>query len=227
MAADRAGRTDPAGAAPDPTGPVGAGGGDGAGRQADPGNEGGTRNRADAGDRGGTRNRAGTGNKGRITFFVLAAVLVFYFVLAGSRGALLIREGDPVTVALGTAVLVLPLLGVWFLWRTYAFARDSGRLARELEAEAGLPRDELARTPGGRVDRASADAVFALRRAETEAAPDDWRSWFRLAVAYHDARDTPRARKAMQRAIALHGGRGGGPVGATGAKGPAQGLERD
>lgn len=112
MAADRAGRTDPAGAAPDPTGPVGAGGGDGAGRQADPGNEGGTRNRADAGDRGGTRNRAGTGNKGRITFFVLAAVLVFYFVLAGSRGALLIREGDPVTVALGTAVLVLPLLGV-------------------------------------------------------------------------------------------------------------------
>jgi len=38
-------------------------------------------------------------------------------------------------------------------------------------------------------------------------APDDWRSWFRLAVAYHDARDTPRARKAMQRAIALHDGR--------------------
>ena len=62
--------------------------------------------------------------------------------------------------------------------------------------------DELERTPGGRIDRDSADEVFARRKAETEDAPGDWRSWFRLAVAYHDARDTPRARKAMQRAIA-------------------------
>ena len=57
------------------------------------------------------------------------------------------------------------------------------------------------------IDRDSADEVFAKRKAETEDAPDDWRNWFRLAVAYHDARDTPRARKAMQRAIALHDGR--------------------
>lgn len=64
--------------------------------------------------------------------------------------------------------------------------------------------DELTRTESGRIDRDSADAVFARRRAETEDAPGDWRCWFRLAVAYHDARDTPRARKAMQRAIALH-----------------------
>ncbi|MFD8946984.1 hypothetical protein ACFV00_34175, partial [Streptomyces californicus] len=57
---------------------------------------------------------------------------------------------------------------------------------------------------GGRLARHAADAVFARRREEAEDAPDDWRAWFRLAVAYQDARDTPRARKAMQRAIALH-----------------------
>ncbi|MFD7946890.1 hypothetical protein ACFV5K_28800, partial [Streptomyces sp. NPDC059744] len=62
----------------------------------------------------------------------------------------------------------------------------------------------LVRTPAGRIDRDSADAVFVRRREETEDSPDDWRCWFRLAVAYQDARDTPRARKAMQRAIALH-----------------------
>ncbi|MBK3590674.1 tetratricopeptide repeat protein, partial [Streptomyces sp. MBT57] len=73
----------------------------------------------------------------------------------------------------------------------------------ELEAEGGLPVDDLLRTPSGRIDRDSADAVFTKRREETEDAPDDWRTWFRLAVAYQDARDTPRARKAMQRAIAL------------------------
>ena len=145
--------------------------------------------------------------RARLSYAASAVALVFYFVLAGDRGVLLIADGRPVTVAFGVAVLVLPLIGAWFLWRTTQFARHAGRLSRELEAEGGLPVDELVRTPSGRIDRASADAVFAKRRAETEAAPDDWRNWFRLAVAYFDARDTPRARKAMQRAIALHDGR--------------------
>jgi hypothetical protein len=141
---------------------------------------------------------------GKITYFTAAAALVVYFVLVGSRGVLLVQQGTTVTVALGVAVLVLPLIGGWFLWHTTRFARSANRLARELEAEGGLPVDELRRTASGRVDRSSADEVFAERRAETERQPDDWRSWFRLAVAYHDARDTPRARRAMQHAIALH-----------------------
>lgn len=142
--------------------------------------------------------------RAKITYFTLAAVLVAYFVLAGSRGVLLIEQGTPLTVTFGLAVLVLPLLGLWFLWQTTRFARNAERLARELEAEGGLPADELRRMPSGRVDRDSADEVFARRKAETERDPDDWRRWFRLAVAYRDARDTSRARKAMQRAISLH-----------------------
>ncbi|WP_052869277.1 tetratricopeptide repeat protein [Streptomyces niger] len=145
--------------------------------------------------------------RAKITYFVLAAVLVVYFVLVGERGVLLIQQGTPVTVAFGIAVLVLPLIGAWFLWHTTQFARKAGLLAKELEAEGGLPVDELKRTPSGRVDRDAADEVFERRRAEAEAAPEDWRAWFRLAIAYHDARDTPRARKAMQRAIALHDGK--------------------
>lgn len=145
--------------------------------------------------------------RAKITYLVTALVLVVYFVLVGSRGVLLIRHGTPLTVVFGVAVLVLPVIGGWFLWKNTQFVQRANRLAAELEAEGGLPVDELVRTPSGRVDRASADAVFARRRAETEDHPDDWRCWFRLAVAYHDARDTPRARKAMQRAIALHAGR--------------------
>ncbi|PWI43631.1 tetratricopeptide repeat protein [Streptomyces sp. ICBB 8177] len=145
--------------------------------------------------------------RAKITYFVTAAVLLVYFYLAGSRGVMLLQQGTAVTIPFGVAVLVLPLIGVWFLVQTTRFATSADRLARELDAEGGLPVDELVRTPSGRIDRDSADAVFAKRKAEAEAAPDDWRSWFRLAVAYHDARDTPRARKAMQRAIALHDGR--------------------
>ncbi|WP_405984594.1 hypothetical protein [Streptomyces sp. NBC_00872] len=145
--------------------------------------------------------------RAKITYCVTAAVLVVYFVLIGSRGVLLIQQGTAVTVALGAAVLVLPVIGVWFLWKNTQFVSRANRLAAELDAEGGLPPDELVRTAGGRIDRDSADAVFAERRAQTEDSPDDWRCWFRLAVAYHDARDTPRARKAMQRAIALHDGK--------------------
>lgn len=145
--------------------------------------------------------------RAKLTYAVTAAVLVFYFVLVGSRGVMLIESGTVVTVTFGTAVLILPVIGLWFLWKSTQFVRAANRLAAQLDAEGGLPVDELRRTPGGRIDRDSADEVFTRRKAETEDSPDDWRSWFRLAVAYHDARDTPRARKAMQRAIALHEGR--------------------
>ncbi|GGQ32586.1 hypothetical protein [Streptomyces roseolilacinus] len=140
----------------------------------------------------------------KITYFVMAAFLAVWFVLVGGRGVALIQQGTAVTVTLGLAALVLPAIGVWFLWMNTRFVTRANRLAAELEAEGGLPVDELRRTPDGRIDRDSADEVFARRRAETEDAPDDWRCWFRLAVAYRDAHDTPRARKAMQRAIALH-----------------------
>ncbi|MFD7438987.1 hypothetical protein [Streptomyces sp. NPDC059861] len=145
--------------------------------------------------------------RAKLSYFVTAAVLVFYFVLVGSRGVLLVKTGTVLAVTFGVAVLVLPVIGLWFLWKNTQFVRRANRLAAELDAEGGLPVDELKRLPSGRVDRDSADEVFARRKAETEAAPEDWRTWFRLAVAYQDARDTPRARKAMQRAIALHEGR--------------------
>lgn len=158
--------------------------------------------------------------RAKITYTVTAAVLVFYFVLAGSRGVLLIRHGTLLTVTFGVAVLILPLIGIWFLWKNTQFVRRANVLAAELDAEGGLPVDDLVRTPSGRIDRDSADAAFARRQAETEDTPDDWRCWFRLAVAYQDARDTPRARKAMQRAIALHNT--GTPTPArSGTSGPA------
>ncbi|MGW7579452.1 hypothetical protein [Streptomyces sp. NPDC054765] len=141
---------------------------------------------------------------GKITYFFLATVLVIVFGVVALEGVLLLMTGEPAAMGMGAVAFVLPFIGAWFLWHNTRFARDAHRLAHALEAEGGLPADEPARTPGGRIDRDAADAVFARRQAETEDAPGDWRTWFRLAVAYHDARDTPRARKAMQRAIALH-----------------------
>ncbi|GAB7183141.1 hypothetical protein ATKI12_2972 [Kitasatospora sp. Ki12] len=140
----------------------------------------------------------------RTGFFVLSGVLLLVALLCVGEGVQLIATGKPLGIGIGVCAFVIPVIGVWFLRQTVCFGRDSERLARELEAEGGLPVDELKRTTGGRIDRASADEVFARRRAEAEEAPGDWRVFFRLAVAYADAGDTPRARKTMQHAIKLH-----------------------
>jgi hypothetical protein len=139
------------------------------------------------------------------TAIVLAVVFGAYAVLLGWRGVLLIGTGDPVAVGLGIAVLVIPLLGAYLVWRELQFGRQTEVLARELEASGGLPVDDLPRRPSGRIDRAAADEAFGRYKAEAEAAPDDWRVWFRLSTAYDAAGDRKRARATMRAAISQHG----------------------
>ncbi len=136
---------------------------------------------------------------------LLSALLLAYLLLAGWQGWLLLTSGSGVGVALGLAVLALPPIGAYVLWREISFGVRSHRLARELAESGRWPADELPRMPSGRPVRDAADEVFALRRADVERAPDDWESWFRLGLAYEDARDRRRARESIRRAIALHG----------------------
>ncbi|MDH6579640.1 tetratricopeptide repeat protein [Kitasatospora sp. MAP5-34] len=140
----------------------------------------------------------------RTGFFILSGVLLLVSLICVGEGVQLLATGKPLGIGIGICAFVIPPIGVWFLRQTIRFGRASEQLSRELEAEGGLPVDELERTSGGRIDRASADAVFARRQVEAEATPGDWRVWFRLAVAYADAGDVPRARKTMQHAIKLH-----------------------
>ncbi len=128
-------------------------------------------------------------------------------VLVGQRGWLLVTSGEPVGVALGVALLVVPVLVGAAVLREVRFGAETERMARVLESEDGLPVDDLPRTPGGRVVRAAADEAFARYQAEADAAPDDWRSWFRLACAYDAAGDRRRARAAMRQAARMHGTR--------------------
>jgi cytochrome c-type biogenesis protein CcmH/NrfG len=141
----------------------------------------------------------------RATIAVMVAVLAFYAALIGYKGVALLGSGTLVAQLLGLAVLVVPLLGLVLVWREIDFGRRTAVLARRLDAEGGLPVDDLPRRPSGRVDRAAADGLFAQMRRETEASPEDWRSWFRLALAYDAAGDRTRARAAARHAIELHG----------------------
>ncbi len=135
---------------------------------------------------------------------VIAVVFIAYAGLLGWRGVLLIGTGDPVAIGLGVAVLVIPLIGVLLVWREFQFGRRTEELARELERENLLPVDDLPRRPSGRIERSAADAAFAKYKQEAEAAPGDWRVWFRLSTAYDAAGDRKRARAAMRTAITHH-----------------------
>src|SRR5699024_12482257 len=81
--------------------------------------------------------------------------------------------------------------------------RRTEQLARTLGAGGGLPVDGRPRSPGGRIIREAADREFVKYQAEAEAAPEDWRSWFRLSCAYDASVDRKRARATMRKAISL------------------------
>ncbi|PZF80724.1 hypothetical protein C1I92_24560 [Jiangella anatolica] len=135
----------------------------------------------------------------------MAVLVGALLVLVMWRGVLLIGSGSVAGAGIGVAVVVIAVVGGWVLWRSVRFGLRMQTLARELEVEGGLPVDDLPRRPSGRAERAAADELFQRRRAEVEASPEDWRAWFRLALAYDDAGDRSRAREAARRAFALHG----------------------
>lgn len=139
----------------------------------------------------------------KVAVAVMVALLALYLVFAIRYGLLLLGVGDPVATALGVALFVLPLIAAWALVAEVVFAVRAERLGVLLDAEGGLPTDELPLRPSGRIDRAAAAAVFPKYQVATEAAPDDWRTWFRLGLVYDAAGDRRRARWATRQAIRL------------------------
>ncbi|MGH3519456.1 MAG: tetratricopeptide repeat protein [Haloechinothrix sp.] len=143
-------------------------------------------------------------NKTLVAAVLLTAAVLIYLVLLAGRAVALLSTGDTIPVLLGVGVLLLPLLGLWIVVTTWRSGLRIARLAAKLAAEDGLPDvSSLPRRPSGRVDRAAADEWFAERRAEVEADPEDWRTWYRLAHAYDIAGDRRRAREIMRQAIEL------------------------
>ncbi|QCB98280.1 hypothetical protein E5206_16285 [Arthrobacter sp. PAMC25564] len=142
-------------------------------------------------------------NRTKIWVGAVTLLLVFYLVVSFERSVLLMSDPNLVAKAIGVGYLVLPFIGAWALVKELLFGARTERMAKVLEAEGGLPEDNLPRTPAGRIIRQAADLEFEKYRAEAEAAPEDWRSWFRLSCAYDAAGDRKRARASMRDAVRL------------------------
>ncbi|GAB2840012.1 hypothetical protein ACFQ0P_00310 [Microbacterium insulae] len=139
----------------------------------------------------------------RIGVAVMAVLLGLYIVLVAQRAWLLLISGDPIGVAMGVALVVLPVIAAWALGRELWFGVRAEQLGRRLAAEGALPSEEITVRPSGRAVRAEADALFPAYRADVEANPEDWRAWYRLGLAYDASGDRRRAREAVRRAIRL------------------------
>jgi hypothetical protein len=119
----------------------------------------------------------------RRTAALLVLALAYYVLVIGSRAVALLRDDRWAFRGLGLGLLLLAVVGVLLVVAEVRFGAATQRLGRAA-GDLGEP-------------------DFDAAKASCEAAPDDWRAWYRLAVAYDAGRDPRRGRAAMRRAIAL------------------------
>lgn len=144
-------------------------------------------------------------NRPLLAALFMSLLLAIYLLFALNYAWILITDDSVLANAMGYALGLLPLLGVWVMVVELRFGRSSARLARQLESEGGLP-TEFHLTASGRADRESADALFPTFSQAVKESPDRWQAWMRLGMAYDACGDRRRARWAIRRAISLHPG---------------------
>ncbi|MDF2848014.1 MAG: hypothetical protein K0R97_1996 [Oerskovia sp.] len=142
--------------------------------------------------------------KGLVGAVVVTALLAIYVWAILGRAQALVGTGEPVGIAIGIGVLLIPLLVIGLIAWEFWLAVTVQKMADELAAAGELPVDDLPRSPGGRIDRAAADAAFEEHRAHAEEHPDDWRSWYHVAFAYDASGDRKRARAMLRKAAGMY-----------------------
>ena len=141
--------------------------------------------------------------RNRVAAIVMAFILLVYLVLVFQRAIMLMATGEAVGIAMGVALLVLPVIAAWAIGRELLFGARTEKLVKLMAAEGTLPVDDLPHRASGRPLRDAADEEFPQYKAEVEAQPESWRAWFRLGLAYDASGDRRRARWALREAIRL------------------------
>lgn len=139
----------------------------------------------------------------RIGVVVMAAALLLYIVVVGWRAVLLFGTGEPIGIAMGVALVVLPLIGAWALVREVQFGMAADRLGRTLDAEGGMPAAPEELRPSGRLMKDDVEPLVGRYAAEADAAPEDWRARYRLGVVLDAAGRRKDARASIREAIRL------------------------
>jgi len=128
----------------------------------------------------------------------MTVLLAIYLGLVAQRAILLVNSDAWAGKLMGTALLVLPAIGLWYLGKEWRLGTTVQRMSSRLEQEGRLPAFAGEATPSGRLPDAAAEEAVELASREVELAPQDWVAWFHVAWAYDAAGDRSQARKCLR-----------------------------
>ena len=133
---------------------------------------------------------------------LMLALTLFYVLTLLGRGIILLQEPSLIAVAMGLAILVLPLVALWALFAELQFGLKAQRLSRRLIA-LDIPGLDLELRASGRATKDSANKELERIQDAVTKDPKNWTLWFQLGEAHDAAGERKNARAAIRKAIQL------------------------
>ena len=133
---------------------------------------------------------------------LMLALTIFYVLTLLGRGIILLQEPSLIAIAMGLAILVLPLVALWALFAELQFGLKAQRLSRRLIA-LDIPGLDLELRASGRATKESASKELERIQDAVNRDPENWSLWFQLGEAHDAAGERKNARAAIRKAIQL------------------------
>ena len=133
---------------------------------------------------------------------LMLALTLFYVLTLLGRGIILLQEPSLIAIAMGLAILVLPLVALWALFAELQFGLKAQRLSRRLIA-LDIPGLDLELRASGRATKDSANKELERIQDAVTKDPKNWSLWFQLGEAHDAAGERKNARAAIRKAIQL------------------------
>lgn len=133
---------------------------------------------------------------------LMLALTLFYVLTLLGRGIILLQEPSLIAIAMGLAILVLPLVALWALFAELQFGLKAQRLSRRLIA-LDIPGLDLELRASGRATKDSANKELERIQDAVNRDPENWSLWFQLGEAHDAVGERKNARAAIRKAILL------------------------
>jgi hypothetical protein len=134
---------------------------------------------------------------------VMTALTMMYLWLLGGKAITLLQQPNVVGKIMGAFMLIMPAVAVWAIIVELIFGIRVEKMAAQVEAEGLWPIRDIETLPSGRPTKAAAQREFDRLKEEANAKPEDWHSWFNLALGYDACGDRKRARAGMRQALKM------------------------
>ena len=134
---------------------------------------------------------------------VMTALTLMYLWLLGGKAITLLQQPNGVGKVMGAFMLIMPAVALWAIIVELIFGIQVEKMAAQVEAEGRWPIRDIETLPSGRPTKAAAQREFDRLKDEANANPEDWHSWFNLALGYDACGDRKRARAGMRKALRM------------------------